>query len=188
MTLALLHVLLVDLEDALHVWIVFELLKCAKCLDLTLLEDKDPITQVQKVDSVSHKDSSFILKHALEDFLEDSLSHIGIQRGNGVVHHDNVRVGINGPRQTYSSLLASGEIDALLANFSHVTSWQDLEISLELARFDSFGVPLGIELLVKDNIVLDRLVLNPRCLLDIGERTSDFDRFVMDLKVSSKQV
>ena len=102
--------------------------------------------------------------------------------------HGNVRVGIHGSRQTYPSLLASGEIDALFPDFGHITGWQDIEISLKLARFDGFSVPLRIKLLVKDNIIFNRLVLNPRCLLDIGERSSYFDRFVVEHQIFAKQV
>ena len=188
MSFALLHVFLVDFEDAFHVGIVLKLLKRAKGLDLTVFEDDDPVTQVQKVDGVRHEDSGFLLKHALKDFLENLLPHIGVQGGNGVVHHDNVGVGIHGSRQTYSSLLASGEIDALFPDFGHVTGWQDIEISLKLARFDGFCVPFRIKFLVKDNVVLDRLVLDPRCLLDVREGTSNLDRLVVYLEISAEQV
>ena len=188
MSLALLHVFLIDFEDTFHVRVVLKLLKCAKGLDLTVFEDNDPITQVQKVYGVGHEDSGFLLKHTLKDFLENLLPHIGIQGGNRVVHHDNVGVGIHGSRQTYSSLLASGEIDTLFPDFCHVTGWQDIEISLKLARFDGFCVPFRIKFLVKDNVVLDRFVLDPRCLLDVRERTSNLDRFVVYLEIPAEKV
>ena len=46
MSLALLHVFLVDFEDTFHVRVVLKLLKRAKGLDLTVFEDNDPVTQV----------------------------------------------------------------------------------------------------------------------------------------------
>ena len=75
---------------------------------------------------MGHKNASLLLQHTLEDVLEDLFTHISIQSGNGVVHHDNVRVGIDGSSKTDASLLATREIDSFLSNFSCITCRKNL--------------------------------------------------------------
>lgn len=115
--------------------------------------------------------------------LEDFLSDVGIKGRNRVIHDHNVRVGIDSSSQTHSSFLSTGEIDTFLTNFGLVSCWQDFKVSLQLACLDGLLIAFRIELIGKQDVVLNGFVLDPWSLLDIGDRTFNFDRFIFHLKI-----
>lgn len=102
-------------------WVVVQFLESAKCFDLAVFEHDDFVCQVQEIYGMGHKNSSFILQHTLEDMLKDLFTNIGIQSGNGVIHHDNVTVGIDCSGKTDASLLTTREVDSFLSNFGRIT-------------------------------------------------------------------
>ena len=48
---------------------------------------------------MSNEDTGLLLKFSNEDVLEDLLLHIGIQSRDGVVHQNDVLVGIDSSRE-----------------------------------------------------------------------------------------
>ena len=60
-------------------WIVLQLIKCAKRLNFSIFEHYDLISKVQEVNRVGYQDASLFFEHALEDSLEDLFPNIRIE-------------------------------------------------------------------------------------------------------------
>ena len=58
--------------------VILKILIRAQCLNLAILDDAQTIGQMKEVNGVCDKNSSFLLKAALEDFTENSFAHIRI--------------------------------------------------------------------------------------------------------------
>jgi len=150
---ALLHVHRVDCENTFEVGVILELFKSTKRANFSILENAYAISQVQEVDRMGDKNACFVLEYAKEYLLENFLAHISIQGRNGIVCHNDITVCVDGAGQADSSLLAARKVDTSLADFSLMTSRQNLEVALELASSNGFIVALGLVWLAKQYIL-----------------------------------
>lgn len=90
---------------------------------------------------------------------------MGVKRRDRIIHKQHVGSRINSARQRDSCLLATGQVDAFLANFSIVTGRHNLEIRLQLACHDGLHVPALFKFLAEKYIFAELAVLNPWLLL-----------------------
>ncbi len=70
--------------------VILELLECSKGLNFTFFHYNDFVGQMKKVNCVSDKDARFFANHALENLLEDFLSHVRIKGRNWIVHNVDI--------------------------------------------------------------------------------------------------
>mmetsp|Transcript_31387 Transcript_31387/g.38943 ORF Transcript_31387/g.38943 Transcript_31387/m.38943 type:complete len:209 (+) Transcript_31387:2443-3069(+) len=167
--------------------VILKLLECAKGLNLAVFQNADAVSKVQKVNGMRYKDPRLLLEHPLEDMLENLFAHIGIKGRDRVVHHDDISISINSPCQAHTRLLATRQVDAFLTNFCLVSSWQDIKITLQLARFNRLLVALSVIWVGKSDIVLDSLVLDPRSLLNVGDGATNLYRLVAYFEIRDEQ-
>ena len=109
----------------------------------------------------------------MEHLIVNFLASLRIEGRNRIVHDDNVRTFVDSPCQTYSSLLAAGQIDTFLTNLSQITRRQKRKVCLKLASKDGLNVPALIELRAKADIVPELAILNPMLTLDETHRACD---------------
>lgn len=134
---------------------------------------------MKEVDCMSNQDTSLVSEFAHEYLFEDFLLDIGIEGRYGVIHQHDGPVRVHSSCETYSCFLTSGQIDTFFTNFCHVTSREDLQVSLELTHFDCLFVLLLVEREAEEDVISDGLVLDPWILLNIGNLIRDNDRGVM---------
>ena len=79
-----------DVHDFLHVFVVLELLVRALGEDFTLLHDDDSVSEMDEVDSMSHKDAGFVFEKSLEDLHEDLLANVSIKGRDWIVHEHDI--------------------------------------------------------------------------------------------------
>jgi hypothetical protein len=92
--------------------------------DFAMLQKDDLIAQVKEVDGVRHQDPSLVFKRAGEHIFEYLFLHICIKSRNGVIHENNVFIGIDGPSQGDTGLLTTTQVDAFFSDFSLVAAWK----------------------------------------------------------------
>ena len=68
-----------DIYDLLHHLVLDDFLVGALDLNSAFVKQDDVVSQVQEVDSVSAQDSGLLLKHGLEDTLEDLLADFSVE-------------------------------------------------------------------------------------------------------------
>jgi hypothetical protein len=69
----------VDVNDFLHHFVLDDFFVGALYLNSAFVKQDDVVSQVQEVDSVSAQDSGLLLKHGLEDTLEDLLADFSVE-------------------------------------------------------------------------------------------------------------
>jgi hypothetical protein len=124
---------------------------------------------MQEVHGMGRQNSGFIFAHPLQHLKEHSFAHMGIQRGNRVIHKYYVTLGVHCSSKTDSGFLAPTQVDAFFPYFSLVPCWKDLKVPFELTGCNGRVVQFLVKSLSKENVLPDRHVLNPRLLLDIAE-------------------
>ncbi len=70
--------------------VILELLERSKSLNFTFFHYNDFVSQMKEVDCVSDKDARLFANHALENLLEDFLTHVGIKGRNWIVHNVDI--------------------------------------------------------------------------------------------------
>jgi len=69
----------VDVNNFLHHLVLDDFLVGALDLNSAFVKQYDVVSQVQEVDSVSAQDSGLLLKHSLENPLEDLLAYFSVE-------------------------------------------------------------------------------------------------------------
>lgn len=63
--------------------------------------------------------------------------------------------------------LPSGQVDSSFTDLGLITSWQHVQVVLQIANYDRVIVALGVELFAEQNILLEGSIHNPRLLTDV---------------------
>lgn len=92
---------------------------------------------------------AFAMEIILQSVVEDVFSYVGIERTEAIIDQVDISICVKSPSYRNTLLLASREIDSLLANFSLISSRENLQIRLELADLDDTVVSGLIVLALK---------------------------------------
>jgi len=76
--LTLCHVLSVDFQNLLQVWVPLHVVVVSFSLDLAIFEHDYSVCEVQKVDGVCNEYACPLFEQALEDLFEDLLTDVSI--------------------------------------------------------------------------------------------------------------
>ena len=126
---------------------------------------------MNKIDGMSHQQSSFALQLVQDYVHEDLLSDVCIQCRNWIVHQKDVSGCVDCSSESDSCFLSSTEVDTFFTDFCLVTCRKNLEVTLKLAKSYSVDVSLLVEWKPIQNVVTNSFILNPRTLLNVSKFT-----------------
>ena len=120
---------------------------------------------------MGHKNDCLRGQNTLENIVEDIFPDVGVQGGKTVIDEVDITVLVDSSGEGDSLLLASTEVDPSFSDLGQVLSRKLLDIGEQLAVAEDFFVPLLIEFLPEENIILEGGVLEPGlCEKVEGER------------------
>ena len=168
--------------------IILKFWECAKSLDFSFFHYNNLVGKMKKINGMGYQDASLIADHALKYVLEYFFADVSVECWDWVIHQINVCVSIDSSSKTDSSFLATWKVYSLFAYLCLVSCRQNLKVTSQLALADSLCISLWVERKTKQYIISDRLVLNPRALLNKSHGPSDLYRLILDLKVRAKKL
>ena len=143
--------------------------------DFALLHTEDAVCAGENVQLVSDEDTGFPRHETTDTFFEQSSSDVGVYRGERVVQKNNVCVIVRCSSDIDTSFLTARDSDATFPNFSRIAVGEHFEIGFEGTGTDHRLILFRIKFSTKQDIILDRSVLNPCCLRTKSHSSTEFD-------------
>mmetsp|Transcript_14911 Transcript_14911/g.50171 ORF Transcript_14911/g.50171 Transcript_14911/m.50171 type:complete len:444 (-) Transcript_14911:212-1543(-) len=127
--------------------------------DASRLHEEDLVRGRQVLRLVRHEQPRLAGEQAVrpEDPLEEVLAHVRVDGGERVVEQVDVRVRVDGACERDPRLLASRDVDALLADLRHVAAREDLQVGAQRARLDHRFVPFLVHRRAKQDVATHRV-------------------------------
>mmetsp|Transcript_6694 Transcript_6694/g.12309 ORF Transcript_6694/g.12309 Transcript_6694/m.12309 type:complete len:315 (+) Transcript_6694:1143-2087(+) len=130
---------------------------------------------VDELNLIRHEDPSLAFEPLPHTVFEDALSDVRIESRQRVVEQVHVALGIDGPGDTHSLFLASGEVDAPLADLCLVPGDHVPQVLPQSRDPNGLVVELLVEVESEQDVLANRRVEDPRLLRDVGDRAPRLD-------------
>ena len=144
-----------------QVLLVFHLFIATLEKNPTILKANNCISKMKKVNCMRDKHSSLSSELAHYQMLKYPLLDICIKSRQRVIHQNELLVYIDCASETNSRLLPATQVDSFLTYLGHISRWEYLDVSAELADLDCLQVLGFVVSFIEQNVIANSLVLYP---------------------------
>ena len=121
----------------------------------------------ESVDAYHQENSAPANEVALQAFVDDPFRRVNVQGSQDIVQDQYLSLGINCPSERNPRLLTTTQRQSLLSHLCLVSRVKHRQVLAQPALIDHLAVPDLVEFRTKQDVVTDRLILDPGLLSSI---------------------
>ncbi|PMB63663.1 hypothetical protein BM221_010404 [Beauveria bassiana] len=116
-----------------------------------------------------HDNRAVLCERPLQKASDNGGGRVVVERREGVVEEQHAARRVDGAGEGDARLLSARQADAAFLQLGHVAGGKGGEVRGERAGVDDLAVAVGVKGVLEDNVVADRLVLQPGQLLRVAD-------------------
>jgi len=121
----------------------------------------------ESVNTYHQENSAPANEVALQALVDDPFRRVHVQGSQDIVQDQNLSPRINGPSERHPRLLTTAQRQSLLPHLCPVSRFEQRQVLAQPTLIDDLAVPDLVEFRTKQDVVADRLVLDPGLLSSV---------------------